>query len=238
MKKVPKYWCVVPAAGIGSRVGADCPKQYLKLGDKTILQHTVERLLAVPQLARIILAVSSDDQHWQAIDILHNDRIEIVIGGTQRCDSVLNGLHALANKASDSDWVLVHDVARPCITQQLINKLIVEVGQHEVGGILAIQASDTLKQVSGNHISGTLDRSFIWQAQTPQMFRYQKLLQALTRALAPGALKTGEQITDEASALEWAGMTPCVVEGSRDNIKVTLPEDIALATFFIHHQQS
>ena len=226
-----RYWAIVPAAGIGSRMQSDRPKQYLSLNGKTVLEQTLTRLLALPLFEKIIVAVSPIDQTWSTLPMANHGRIGQVVGGAERCDSVLNGLRHLSEIADADDWVLVHDVARPCVTVAQIKNLIDTVSDHSVGGILAIPVSDTLKKVQGVDISSTVDRSDIWQAQTPQMFRLKPLLDALSTGLEQGVA-----MTDEASAMEWAGHKPIVVESSRDNIKITRPEDLALAAYFLEQQ--
>lgn len=228
----PRYWFVIPAAGVGSRMGADKPKQYLILGSKTILEHTITRILSLPNLAGIVVPLSSQDNFWASLTILQHPLVHTIHGGAQRADSVLNGLNYLADKAHDQDWVLVHDAARPCVTIDTIQKLCDDLAGDEVGGILAVPASDTLKQVaSSNKIQTTVDRSALWQAQTPQLFRYKLLRDCLTQSLA-----RNENITDESSAVELCGYQPKVVEGRTDNIKITRPDDLSLAEFILKQQ--
>ncbi|WP_039913385.1 2-C-methyl-D-erythritol 4-phosphate cytidylyltransferase [Cellvibrio mixtus] len=230
---VPAYWVVVPAAGIGSRMGAACPKQYLPLLEKTVLEHTLERLLALPVIKRIHVVLAEDDEFWPQLALAHNDNIIRVAGGKERADSVLSGLHALSAQAKDDDWVLVHDAARPCIRVQEIMMLIDVVGDHPVGGILGVPVSDTLKQVSSAVIDKTIDRSVLWQAQTPQLFRIGLLRNCLQQALAEGKI-----ITDEASALEAYDYRPLMVQGRSDNIKITRQEDLAIAAMLMQQQNN
>ena len=221
------YYAVVPAAGVGKRFGADKPKQYLTINGKTIIEHTLEGLLAANVFAEIVVAVSAADYFYQNIAILKDPKIRTVIGGKERSDSVLAALNAL--NVNDNDWVLVHDVARPCIEPDSIHKLIQSLKADTVGGILALPLSDTVKQVADiNKIQATIDRSQLWGAQTPQMFPYQLLKTGLQQGLEKGLA-----ITDEASAIELLGLTPKVVEGLASNIKVTRPEDLALAEFYL-----
>lgn len=229
----PRYWFVIPAAGIGARMGANKPKQYLMLGDKTILEHTLLRILTLPNLAGIVVPLSSEDSFWTSLTILQHPLVHTIHGGANRADSVLNGLDYLADKAHDLDWVLVHDAARPCVTQSSIEKLCDDLADSNVGGILAVSVSDTLKQVANkNEIQNTIDRSFLWQAQTPQMFRYKLLRDCLTQSIA-----NKETITDESSAIELCGYKPHVVEGRNDNIKITRPDDLLLAEFILKQQE-
>jgi 2-C-methyl-D-erythritol 4-phosphate cytidylyltransferase len=226
------FYAVVPAAGVGKRVAADKPKQYIRIAGLSIIEHTLTRLLQANVFTEIVVAVSAEDDYWQALPIFNDEKIRVVEGGKERSDSVLAALKTLA--VNDDDWVLVHDVARPCIKSETIHALINTLKDDAVGGILALPLSDTVKQVAENNgiekncIERTLDRSQLWGAQTPQMFRYQLLVQGLEHGLAKGLA-----VTDEASAIELLGLTPKVVEGLASNIKVTRPEDIKLAEFYL-----
>lgn len=227
-----KYWALVPAAGVGARMGADMPKQYLTLSGQTILEHTLKRLLRLPQLEGIVLVVSPLDERWSELSITGHPKIEVVSGGQERCDSVLNGLYHLETRLDKLDWVLVHDAARPCVDLRDIQELIGDLQEHLVGGILGVPVSDTIKRINEDYgIESTVDRRVLWQAQTPQMFRYGVLKQALEQALA-----AKQPITDEASAVEWAGYFPCMVEGRRDNLKITRPEDLPMAELILSQQ--
>jgi 2-C-methyl-D-erythritol 4-phosphate cytidylyltransferase len=225
-----KIWAVVPAAGVGKRMNADRPKQYLPLAGKTVIEHTLSRLLQADVFTAVAVAISEEDPYWSDLDIASNEKIIRANGGKERADSVLSGLQAIRAYAQDDDWVLVHDAARPCITSADIHYLIDCLSNDEVGGILALPSADTLKNILGVNILGTLDRSHIWRALTPQMFRYGSLKIALEQAVGNPA------ITDEASALELQGLQPKIVEGRPDNIKITRPEDLALAQFFMAQQ--
>ena len=225
------FWAVVPAAGVGKRMNADRPKQYLELAGKTVIEHTLLRLLSAKVFTAVAVAISEEDPYWPDLDVSAHKKIITAAGGKERADSVLSALKAIRTVASDDDWVLVHDAARPCITTIDIHHLIDSLKTDEIGGILALSSHDTLKSVQGdNIIVGTLDRSHIWRALTPQMFRYGLLKNALEAAEGNAA------ITDEASALELQGMQPKIVEGRPDNIKITRPEDLALAQFYMEHQ--
>lgn len=225
------FWAVVPAAGVGKRMNADRPKQYLELAGKTVIEHTLLRLLSAEVFTAVAVAISEEDPYWPDLDVSVHKKIITAAGGKERADSVLSALKAIRTVASDDDWVLVHDAARPCITTIDIHHLIDSLKTDEIGGILALSSHDTLKSVQGdNIIVGTLDRSHIWRALTPQMFRYGLLKNALEAAEGNAA------ITDEASALELQGMQPKIVEGRPDNIKITRPEDLALAQFYMEHQ--
>ncbi|QEY15749.1 2-C-methyl-D-erythritol 4-phosphate cytidylyltransferase [Cellvibrio sp. KY-GH-1] len=231
LSNTPAYWVIVPAAGVGSRMGAGCPKQYLPLLDKTVLEHTLERLLAIAQVKKVFISLSAADDFWNQLPCGQDANIIRVAGGSERANSVLNALQALSLQARDSDWVLVHDAARPCIRAQEIMKLIDRVGDHPVGGILGVPVSDTLKQVSSHVIEKTIDRAPLWQAQTPQLFRIGLLRDCLQRALAEGKM-----ITDEASAVEAYDYHPLMVQGRSDNIKITRQEDLAIAAMLMQQQ--
>lgn len=230
----PRCWAVIPAAGVGSRMQSDRPKQYLPLAGRTVIEHSLDRLLSHPRISGGVVAISPNDEYWPELGYHSDKPLWQAPGGAERCDSVLNALEVLAQQASDDDWVLVHDAARPCVRQQDIDELIRCCEQHALGGILAVPVRDTIKRalpVSNNKtpkIETTVDRSLLWQAQTPQMFRLKDLFKALSEALAKGAV-----ITDEASAMEWAEKSPLLVEGHADNIKITHPEDLALAEYFL-----
>jgi 2-C-methyl-D-erythritol 4-phosphate cytidylyltransferase len=228
-----RYWAIIPAAGVGRRMRSDIPKQYLPLADRTVLEHTLHRIALHPLIAEIVVVISDDDTYW---DDLYLDwvakPVKTAPGGTERCHSVLNGLQAISQQADDNDWVLVHDAARPCVRPDDIDKLITQC-RDDVGGILAVPVSDTMKQRSETGlIDHTVDRSNLWHALTPQMFRLGKLRDALQAALDKKIL-----VTDEAMAMEQAGYKPRLVEGHADNIKITRPEDLALAAFFLRQQQ-
>lgn len=227
----PRYWAVVPAAGIGSRMRAECPKQYLELLGTPVLMHTVSTLLSHTAIGHVVVAVGADDERWQQTALAGHSRVHFVTGGSSRAASVLAGLMALEERASDHDFVLVHDAARPCLTLHDINKLLTEVRQHPVGGILGTPVRDTMKRVRGYDIDGTVEREGLWHALTPQMFRLGLLRDTLTDALAEDVT-----ITDEASAIEWAGYRPLMVAGRSDNIKITEPLDLPLAEFYLQQQ--
>lgn len=213
-------------------MNADRPKQYLELAGKTVIEHTLSRLLEAEVFSAVAVAISEEDPYWSELGIARDKAIITAAGGKERADSVLSGLYAIRDQATDDDWVLVHDAARPCITSTDIHYLIDSLINDEVGGILALPSADTLKNVQGNNIVGTVDRRVMWRALTPQMFRYGSLKAALEQAVGNPA------ITDEASALELQGLQPKIVEGRPDNIKITRPEDLALAAFFMAQQSS
>lgn len=221
-------WGVVPAAGTGSRMGQSMPKQYLPLAGDVVITHSLRRLLAIPGMQRVMVCLSKTDDRFEQLAIVSDARLQRVAGGSERCHSVLNGLMALAGQARESDWVLVHDAARPCVRLADIQRLRTVTKDHPAGGLLAIRMADTVKRADGHHVLETVDRAPLWRAQTPQLFRYGLLREALRQALA-----TGIQVTDEAHAMELAGHFPLLVEGHEDNLKITRPADLALAEFFL-----
>ncbi|MEZ9042083.1 MULTISPECIES: 2-C-methyl-D-erythritol 4-phosphate cytidylyltransferase [unclassified Vibrio] len=218
---------VVPAAGVGSRMKADRPKQYLKIHGKTILEHTIEKLLSHPQVAQIVVAISDDDPYYPELALNQNPQVIRVSGGSERADSVLSALDYIAEQQL-GEWVMVHDAARPCVQLSDIDKLISGAMSHDVGAILAAPVRDTMKRGAQGQIEHTVERADLWHALTPQMFRAKPLWKALSEALQQGA-----SITDEASAFEWKGLSPALVAGRSDNFKITQPEDLALAEFYL-----
>jgi 2-C-methyl-D-erythritol 4-phosphate cytidylyltransferase len=212
---------------------ADRPKQYLTLGARTVIEHTLDALYACERIAAVVVAHNNDDVYWPTIDFDTPRPLLEAEGGQERADSVYNGLRALSGQAGDDDWVLVHDAARPCLRLADINHLIDSLVTDPVGGILAIPTRDTMKTGDNDQrISATLDRSRMWNALTPQMFRLGVLRKALEQARADGFA-----VTDEASAVEHIGLRPRLIEGHADNIKITRPEDLALAGFFLQQQE-
>ncbi|MCL1140173.1 2-C-methyl-D-erythritol 4-phosphate cytidylyltransferase [Shewanella pneumatophori] len=226
MSQTPKQIiAIVPAAGIGSRMGAEIPKQYLMLNEQTILGHTLDCLLSHPKIDKVIVAINPSDDYFADLPQASHPKLQCVSGGKERADSVLAGL----NLADEGAWALVHDAARPCLTHQDIDKLIASATVHPQGAILAAPVRDTMKRTNAEGvITTTVCRDQLWHALTPQFFPVKALTHHLTAALAAGAL-----ITDEASAMEWAGIMPAVVTGRADNIKVTHPDDLQLASLFL-----
>lgn len=228
----PRIWSVVPAAGIGSRMGLDTPKQYAELNGKTILEHTLSRLMSHPRIEGVVVAISDQDTFWPALGLSFDKPLLVVEGGKERCHSVLNGLLQLEQQLSPDDWVLVHDAARPCVRLADIDKLIAQLIDHPVGGILAAPVRDTMKRGNDqNDIVDTVERENLWHALTPQMFRL-----GLLKSSLENALQNGIVVTDEASAIEANGQVPHLVEGCHDNIKVTRFEDLSLAQYYLTQQ--
>ncbi len=214
---------VIPASGIGSRMKMSLPKQYLPLLGKTILEHTVTLFLNDPRIEKVIVAISQDDHYHHSIALLQNPKIQLVFGGETRANSVFNALQAIDN---EQDWVLVHDAARPCLKRSDLDQLLQITDKN--GAILAIPAVDTMKRSDGTQIDYTEDRSTLWHALTPQFFNVGLLKKALQ-----SAFEQQQNVTDEASAMELLGYHPFLIAGRSDNLKVTRPEDLALAEFYL-----
>ena len=221
-------WCVVPAAGRGTRVGGDCPKQYLPLAGRPLILQTLERLAAHPLVAGLLVVLGAADTRWPGIEQLNGKPVRSVTGGAERCDSVLAGLGALPDAVGEDDFVLVHDAARPCVRLGDIDRLIAQAMRGD-GGLLGAPLRDTLKRAdAGGHSEQTEPREQRWRAFTPQLFRRGPLSAALVEAA-----RRGIRVSDEAMAMELAGFAPLLVEGAEDNIKVTTAADFALAEFLL-----
>jgi 2-C-methyl-D-erythritol 4-phosphate cytidylyltransferase len=221
------YFALIPAAGVGARMGGACPKQYLPLHGKAMLWHTVQAFLNSSLISHVFVVVSKEDAYVDQLFPHNLHRLTVLrCGGATRQASVSQGLQAIREQVSDSDWVLVHDAARPGLTQALILRLVQAVRLHPVGGLLGLPVVDTVKQVQAESLR-TLDRRGLWLAQTPQMFRYHLLVQALQQALE------NAQVTDESSAVEALGYVPLLVAGHARNFKLTLPEDVAMMEAYL-----
>jgi len=228
----PDYHAVVPAAGAGSRMNSDTPKQYIDINGDPMLLHTVEKLLQVKSLRSIVLVLDKVTFDDPPLKFYHH-KISTCVGGSSRAESVQKGLQHLAASVDPASWALVHDAARPCVRVEDINRLISQTASGE-GGLLAMPVVDTLKKADSSlKVLETVDRTHLWRAATPQLFPYHLLLQALS-----SALEEGVDITDEASAMQRAGYTPELVECSADNIKVTSATDIALAEHYLAVQKA
>lgn len=228
-----EIWAVIPAAGVGKRMQADRPKQYLEIANKTVLQHTIERIASHAEIAGVVVAISPGDEYWQDVNLPEGKHIVRVDGGKERCHSVQNGLRYLLDNGHSQAWALVHDAARPCVRIEDIDKLIKGVVGTHPGGILGLPVSDTIKLCSdAQDIEKTVDREGLWRALTPQLFKVTQLFEAIEKSLNDGYL-----VTDESSAMEHIGHKPKIVEGHPDNIKITRPQDLVLAGLFLQQQE-
>ncbi|MCK4675458.1 MAG: 2-C-methyl-D-erythritol 4-phosphate cytidylyltransferase [Gammaproteobacteria bacterium] len=230
-------WAIVPAAGIGKRMQSTTPKQYLPLNGRPVLEHTINTLLKNENISGLVIALQPDDAYWPDIKVDSEKIVLRASGGKERADSVINALNELLQyeQFGESDWVLVHDAVRPCLRQQDIDKLVTEVAEENNGGLLALPVRDTMKrQHTGNAeatVDKTVDRKNLWHALTPQYFPALTLKNSLEKAQSEKLL-----ITDESSAMELAGFSPKLVHGHEDNIKITRPDDLALASLYLQAQ--
>ncbi|MEE8321399.1 MAG: 2-C-methyl-D-erythritol 4-phosphate cytidylyltransferase [Gammaproteobacteria bacterium] len=223
------YWAVIPAAGVGARMDSNIPKQYFCINGKPILEYTLERFCNHSKIDGVVAVIADNDSYWSSLSISGHKKIQIAPGGQERCHSVLNGLRFLSSFAQADDWVLVHDAARPCLRSEDIDHLIEELSSHPVGGVLAVPVRDTMKRAGNNNeIIETVERSRLWHALTPQMFRLAALTQAIEQQL-----ERGHNVTDEAMAIELSGAMPVLVQGHADNIKVTQMGDVLLAEMYL-----
>jgi 2-C-methyl-D-erythritol 4-phosphate cytidylyltransferase len=225
----PRYFALIPAAGVGARLGAGRPKQYLAVAGKPIISHVLETFAASQAISHTFVVVSEDDGWIGTLcseQAYPRERMTVLRrGGETRKDTVLNGLHAIREQVRDDDWVMVHDAARPGLTTDLIDRLVRALRDDPIGGLLALPVVDTLKRVDAQgRAQATVPRDGLWAAQTPQMFRY---------ALLRRALESAQQATDEASAVEALGLRPKAVQGEARNFKITMPADIALAELYL-----
>ena len=227
-------WVVIPAAGSGSRMQTDKPKQYLEFQGSTVIEHCLDRLLSHPEVDGAVLVLSESDQYWESLDYHAEKPLFIATGGAERQDSVYSGLTLLQYRQGNDAIVLVHDAARPLVRHSDLDRLIQAARTHEAGALLAVPVADTLKVEGDNReVSGTMPREKLWRAQTPQAFHLQPLLNGLRRVLDQGV-----NVTDEAAAIEAAGYAPLLVEGSADNLKITVPADLLLAEQIWLHQRN
>jgi 2-C-methyl-D-erythritol 4-phosphate cytidylyltransferase len=229
-----RFLALIPAAGSGSRMGGEMPKQYMPLNSIPMIAHALIVLAREPRISRLFVVISPDDVWWDNYEWQGwEDRLQVVrCGGATRAETVLNGLQAMAQWCAADDWVLVHDAARPCLPAESLSQLLDEVADDAVGGLLAVPVADTLKRAvstdaSAARVDITVPRAGLWQAQTPQMFRHGMLSEALRVA--------GSDMTDEASAVEKLGLHPRLVESDSRNLKVTYPHDLRLASLILEH---
>ena len=224
------YFLIVPASGVGTRMGSSTPKQYLRLENGlTIIDQCLKTLLEIKLISGFVVALSSTDSFFQSSHFYNHSKIlAIAEGGKERFNSVLSALNSLNNRAQPNDWVLVHDSVRPCIKKSDIEKLIREVSNDSIGGILATSAIDTVKEKNASGSIKTIDRKKLYMAQTPQMFRFGILKEAIE-----SAIRMGGRITDESEAIEKLGHSVKIIGGSSSNIKITAKDDIDLAIYFL-----
>jgi 2-C-methyl-D-erythritol 4-phosphate cytidylyltransferase len=225
-----RNFVLIPAAGSGSRMGSSLPKQYLPLLGKPLIHHTLSVFCAHPAVERVVVVLSRDDAHWPGYG---HAKVKVLrCGGATRAETVLNGLNIMADEVATDDWVLVHDAARPCLSPELLDKLLTELADDAVGGLLAVPVADTLKREDKHgRVDYTEPRAGLWRAQTPQMFRYGLLRQALQ------AIGTATP-TDEAQAVEFLGYAPKLVLGDGHNLKVTYPEDLMMAELILKENKT
>jgi len=229
MSNSARYWVIIPAAGVGTRMDVDIPKQYISINGKTIIEHTLDCFIQREEIEGIVVAISKEDEYWSTLSVSNNEKIITVPGGDERFQSVLHGLHTLTDKAQDSDWVLVHDAVRPCLNQSVIDRLIINLRSHDIGGILALPCRDTMKRSNKTgEILETVERENLWYAQTPQMFKFGKLLPAIEKALNDKV-----HVTDEAMAMELSGYKPLLVQGHPENIKITHKDDLLYMKMYL-----
>jgi 2-C-methyl-D-erythritol 4-phosphate cytidylyltransferase len=226
---------IVPAAGVGKRMQADCPKQYLLINNETVLSHTVMALLSHPKISQVVLVLSESDRYFSKLALAQQEKVLRVNGGKERVNSVLNGLKVV--DPVKYPWVLVHDAARPCVTHTDIDKLISRCLTHNSGGVLATPVRDTMKRSKSecayDLIKNTVEREDLWHALTPQLYKTQELTHAIEQGIAKGL-----NITDESSAIEYANLPSLLVSGSSENIKITHPNDLVLAKFYLNKDLS
>lgn len=230
---------IVPAAGIGQRMQTSLPKQYIEINGQSILEHTLNKLFKINYIEKIIVVINPNDHYFSTLSIASHPKINVTFGGETRAESVLAGLNFLENlnhKKQNEYWALVHDAARPCVEVSDIEHLINTVLEHNQGGILAIKITDTVKKMTAKNltpkIEKTLNRALLWAAATPQMFPSNQLIECLQQALINHI-----DITDEASAIEYFGGKPLLIECKRNNIKITCSEDLPLAELYLQIQQ-
>lgn len=227
-----QFWVIIPAAGVGQRMATTQPKQYLQLNGQTILDITISKFIEHPQVAGVVVGVSPSDDYWPESQWATHPQVVRFDGGEERSDTVLNGLQVLmALGVADQDFVLVHDAARPLVSESALTRIMAHVGEH--GALLALPCKDTLKLAEAQRSTATVDRSVIWQAQTPQKFPLMALYQGII-----AAMEEGVAITDESSAMELLGWQPDLIEGEPSNLKITVPDDLVIAQALLSIHQA
>lgn len=225
-------WVIIPNAGNGQRFGEKLPKQYTCIQEKTVIEHTLSIFLEREDIHRIIVPLSEDDYYFEKLPLAQHPKVQTIQGGKTRAESVFNALLSLKSIAKPQEWVLVHDAVRPCLHERDLNALIEALQEDKVGGILATPVADTLKLGENQHIQQTVSRTNLWHALTPQLFRYQPLLDALQLCKNKGLM-----VTDEASAIEEAGGCPKLVSASYPNPKLTFEKDLKLIALLLTLEQ-
>jgi 2-C-methyl-D-erythritol 4-phosphate cytidylyltransferase len=234
---LPRVWCVVPAAGSGSRFGAEKPKQYMVLGDKPLIEVTLERLFAHPAVAGAVVALAAGDRWWPGITTVAGRPVLTVTGGASRAESVLAALRALPDEVGAEDWVAVHDAARPCVSVAELDSLFSFCFRSGSPALLAVPVRDTIKRASTDGtVAATVPRENLWRAQTPQCAPRTMLERALSASLDRARTGTGSPPTDESNALEEMSVRVCLVEGKDSNIKVTTAPDLDWARFWLSQE--
>ncbi len=232
MSDAPRHWALIPAAGVGRRFGAEVPKQYLELSGRPVIDHAIGAFVGHPGIAGCVVVLGGEDGWWaDTSGYAEHPTVQRAPGGAERCHSVRNGLDVLARLAADDDWVLVHDAARPCLRRADLDALLLALADEPVGALLAVPIADTVKRAEAERVAATVPRGDLWRAYTPQAFRVGLLRRALDQAEAQDLI-----VTDDASAVELLGLRPRLIEGHTDNIKITRPEDLVLAAFFLARQ--
>ncbi|MBT3206334.1 MAG: 2-C-methyl-D-erythritol 4-phosphate cytidylyltransferase [Gammaproteobacteria bacterium] len=225
MDKSSQYWVVIPATGIGQRMKTACPKQYIQLSDKSILEHTLDNLLSHPRVTGAVVIINKNDEYWEKLNYEHDKPVLLCIGGEQRHHSVYNGLFRLKQHTEDNPYVLIHDAVRPFVSHDDLNLLLDALDESDDGALLAVPVADTLKFANDNQVVKTThSRDNLWRAFTPQAFKLDKISSALENVI-----NNNLEITDDSSAMELMGARPKLVPGDVQNIKITTPQDLILA---------
>ncbi len=232
---IDQHFLIVPASGIGLRMNTKYPKQYLKLDNGlSVLDQTLKTLLNIKKIKGCVVAIAENDTEFENSAFAnHKKLLATAIGGKERFHSVISALDALRPFAKNNDWVLVHDAARPCVKASEVENLIKQLKHHPVGGLLATQVVDTIKKSYNNIVKSTLDRSTLWQAQTPQMYRFSVLSKALENVM-----QNNLTITDEASSIEYLGLESVLIKASKSNLKITTAQDLTLANFYLKQNEN
>jgi 2-C-methyl-D-erythritol 4-phosphate cytidylyltransferase len=230
MNSEKKLWVIIPAAGIGQRFNGSVPKQYERVNDQPLLSYTLKTFLNYEKTHRVVVAINENDNEWSSLVQSDYSKVSSVDGGDTRMHSVYNALQSLQTEVKEDDWICVHDAARPGLTLSALEAMMAKISSHSVGGVMGLPVVDTLKKVTPTQeIKATIDRTSLWRAQTPQIFRYAILQQALDHAINQGVL-----VTDESSAVEALGYSPLMILGDERNAKITVREDLELFRYWVN----